>query len=64
MTPSLKMWPAKAKAKEAAFPYEVKLILLDTNPAFVSLMESLIINFSKNLRGYTATVKLPQNIFF
>ena len=32
MTPSLEGWPTKAK--EAPFPHEVGLALLDTNPVF------------------------------
>ena len=32
--PSLEMWPTKAK--EAPYPHEVRLALLDTNPVFPS----------------------------
>ena len=32
VTPSLEGWPSKAK--EAPSPHEVRLALLDTNPAF------------------------------
>ena len=35
MTPSLEGWPTKTK--EAPFPYEVRLLPLDTNPVFQCL---------------------------
>ena len=39
MTPSLEGWPTKAK--EAPYPDEVRLALLDTNPVFQCLGEKI-----------------------
>ena len=39
MIPSLEGW--STKAKEAPFPHEVRMPLLDTNPVFQSLGETV-----------------------
>ena len=36
MTPSLEGWPTKAK--EAPFPHEVRLALLDTDPKMLEII--------------------------
>ena len=47
MIPSLEEWPTKAK--EASSPHEVKLTMLDTNPALVILFKSRLLNIFLSL---------------
>ena len=58
MTPSLEGWPTKAK--EAPFPHEVRLALLDTNPVFQCLGEILM--FCMKL-GFNKLIKVLEPIF-
>ena len=55
MTPSLERWPTKAK--EAPSPHEVRLALLDTNPVFQSLRETLEQNILDKMFQQTSTLR-------
>ena len=55
MTPSLERWPTKAKV--APSPHEVRLALLDTNPAFQSLGETLEQNILDKMFQQTSTLR-------
>ena len=55
MTLSLERWPTKAK--EAPSPHKVRLALLDTNPVFQSLRETLEQNILDKMFQQTSTLR-------
>ena len=65
VTPELEGLPTKAK--EAPFPHEVRLALLDTNSVFQCLGEKLILQFSclgSKLQHYSMDCEFQSHSLF